>query len=196
MIFGNPSLWGNEALFNSPKPKDPMAEELAVIDDDIGDKLISFDDRLPSGPGPNWTQARNDHSVPLAEDPPVPKDYLYYDHDMNAYVYDPEKQPQTITIDVYGDPEMTDAFAFKVYKQLPEYLPIPYNVPIGVDISVHHSGGDSAYEIGESAAEWIKWITGQFEGSVWASKEQITAIGCDIRHKANENGLIIKIIMA
>ena len=101
---------------------------------------------------------------------------------MKAYVFDPEKKPQIITIRVDSEPEMTDAFALKVFRQLPKWMPIPYNVPIGVEISVHRPGIGSVYQVGESSIEWVKWITAQFEQSVWGSANQIAAIGCEIKH--------------
>ena len=196
MIYGKPVIAPEAPPAKPPSPEEEaLRSKLAIADETMTGKLSGMETNVFSDPEPNWTQARNDHSEPLPEGGPVPEDVLYYDREMKAYVYDPKKRPQTITIDILAEPEMSDAFMFKIYKQLPKYLPIPYDVPIGVDISVHRSGGDSVYQVGESSSDWVKWITGQFEGSVWASKEQITAIGCEIRHKTRSR-FIIKIIMA
>lgn len=146
------------------------------------DALANIKTNVFSEPEPNWTQARNDQSEPLAEDSPIPKRYLYYDPTMKAYVYDPDRKPQRVTIKVESEPEMTDAFMLKVIRMLPEYLPIPYDVPIGIDICVFHSDRDDGYKVGENAAEWVKWLTEHFEGCVWAFNNQISAIGCEIRY--------------
>ena len=155
----------------------------------LEEKLSFLKPNMLASPEPNWTQARNDHSQPLAEGSPIPKEYLYYDHDMKSYVYDPARKPQTITIQVDASPEMTDSFILKIIKQLPEYLPIPYDVQIGVDLSI------SCAEAKKSAVEWIKWITGHFEGSVWMSNNQIVAMGVDVR-KGEEDIATITIVMA
>jgi len=156
--------------------------------------LDSITPILPD-PEPNWEQARNDQSQPLADDTPIPKEFLYYDHKMNAYVFDPDKKPQKITLKVSGKPEMTDNFFLKITKQFPKWFPIPYDVPIGLEISVLHSGTGSVYQVGESSVEWIKWITGHFERFVWASENQISAIGCEVKYGSREK-FMMTIVMA
>lgn len=156
--------------------------------------LDSITPILPD-PEPNWEQARNDQSKPLADGSPIPKEFLYYDHNIKAYVFDPGKKAQKITLEVFCKPEMTDEFFFKVTKQLPKWLPIPYDVPIGLEISVYHSKIGSVYQVGESSIEWVKWIVGHFERSVWASENQISAVGCEVRYGPKER-FVMTIVMA
>ena len=79
-------------------------------------------------PEPNWIQARNDHSQPLAENPPIPKEYLYYDSDMKAYVYDPNRKMQKLVLEITGDMQPTGILFSQLTKQFPEWLPIPADV--------------------------------------------------------------------
>lgn len=145
---------------------------------------------------PNWEQARNDQSEPLPRRSPVNKKYLYFDHNLGCYVYDRHRKPQIITIVVQGKPEMTFDFMLKVRDQLPEYFPIPEYVPFALDACVYRSGSGFMYQVGESSTEWVKWITEHFEGSAWVSRNQITAVGCDVRVGSFEPRLVLTIIMA
>ena len=146
-------------------------------------------------PEPNWAQARNDHSQPLAEDPPIPKEFLYYDPDMKAYVYNPNRKPQQLVFEITGDMQPTEILFSQLTKQFPKWLPIPADVPIGVEISVERVRTGNEYQTGECPTEWIKWLIRHSEGSVWISNNQIAAIGAEIR-TAEEDRVVITIVMA
>ena len=180
-----------------PRQTTKRSRTLAFIDflrsqPDVDLDDISFVNRDPE---PNWEQARNDHSKPIAPNPPIPFEFLYYDRNMKAYVYDPNRKPHKIVLELSRDVSPTDAAYHWLTKQFPEWLPIPYDVPIGVEISVQHRRTGSTYQMGESATEWIKWITGHFEGSVWISNNQIVAMGVEVRNGI-EDMATITIVMA
>jgi len=146
-------------------------------------------------PEPNWTQARNDHSQPLAEGSPIPMEFLYYDKDMKAYVYNPNRKMQKLAFEITGDMAPSDRLYDQLTKQFPEWLPIPADVAIGVDISVERHRKGNEYQTGESSAQWINWLIQRFEGCVWVSNNQIAAIGAEIR-TAKEDRIVITIVMA